>query len=296
MEVKLIKSLHNVDREQRHNTKLPHRRPSSGTNLLVSRAGELEMMTTTYFGAGASRGIGLELTRKLASLSATDHVFAGVRNPSVASGEVFRSTKVTWFKLDVLSENDVNLAAKTIARATNGKLDTLIVNAGINIIDKIVDTSVQELRTTPETNTVAVHRLVQTCLPLLRRGASKKVVILGAASGTFSTANHLASHGMPAVGAYAVSKAATHMLNMLYGAELAKDGILSLSVHPGVVMTGMAEQVMQSHPDIKEMTKQSGMKAITPAESAEGIVRVVEDLSSETSGKLMSWEGHVVPY
>ena len=53
---------------------------------------------------------------------------------------------------------------------------------------------------------------------------------------------------MPGVGAYAASKAAAHMLTMLYGAELASEGTLTASVHPGVVMTDMANAIMQKRP------------------------------------------------
>ena len=251
---------------------------------------------TSYFVTGASRGIGLELARRLASLSTTAHVFAGARNLVSLEKSLTANSKVTPIKLDVLSIADTTAAVETISKITGGSLDVLVVNAGISITDYVAHSSVEELRTTLETNTIAVHRIVQACLPLLRTASAKKIVVLGAASGTFPIASQMASLGMPAAGVYAVSKAATHMLNMLYGVELAQDGVLSVSIHPGLVMTDMSAQVMRNHPEMEEMISQGGLEVITPAESAEGIVKVIEGLSAERSGKLISWQGEILPF
>lgn len=63
----------------------------------------------------------------------------------------------------------------------------LLINAAINITDNIVDASVDQLRATLETNTIAVHAIVQAFLPLIRAGSAKKLITLGAATGTFPT-------------------------------------------------------------------------------------------------------------
>lgn len=153
----------------------------------------------------------------------------------------------------------------------------------------MANASTDELRSTLETNTVAVHRIIQASLPLLRAGAVKKIVVIGASSGSHPVAHHMASQGLPAVGAYAVSKAATHMMVMLYGAELANEGFLTASIHPGIVTTDMAGAVMEKHPEMLEMVKSGAFTVISPTESAKGILNVVEELSFENSGKLIDY-------
>lgn len=85
---------------------------------------------TSYFVAGASRGIGLELARQLASASGTKIVFAGARQP--ASLEAVRSEffKLESLQLDVNSDDDTRAAIDAISKTTGGKLDVLICNAG----------------------------------------------------------------------------------------------------------------------------------------------------------------------
>lgn len=250
----------------------------------------------SYLVAGASRGIGLEITRKLSALPTTAYVFAGARNLTSIPQDLTDNAKIRPVKLDVTSSSDTAAATDTISKTTNGTLGVLIVNAGINITDSVSDASVEQLQATLETNTVGVHRIIQSCLPLLRAGTVKKIVVLGALSGTFPVAHHLASAGMPAVGAYAVSKAAAHMLTMLYGAELSKEGFITASVHPGVVTTDMAMAVMQKHPEMKEAAMKSGMAMITPEESAHGVVDVIGGLNTANSGKLISWEGEILSF
>lgn len=250
----------------------------------------------SYLVAGASRGIGLEISRKLATLPTTAYVFTGARNPDGLPQDLTENTKIHPVKLDVISSADIAAATETISKTTGGTLSVLIINAGINISDFVSNASAEQLEETLETNTVAVQKVIQAFLPLLRAGPDKKIVTLGALSGTFHVAHHLASKGMPGVGAYAVSKAATHMLMMLYAAELAGEGLKTASIHPGVVMTEMATKIMQKHPEMRETAEKSGMKLLTPVESAEGVVRVIEGLSMVDSGKLISWEGEILSF
>ena len=130
----------------------------------------------------------------------------------------------------------------------------------------------------------------------MRKGSIKKIAVLGASTGTFPVAGHMAHMGFPALGMYSVSKAATHMLTMLYGAELAKEGFKTVIIHPGVVTTDMSSSMVRKHPQMKEAIDKGGFKFITPSQSVEGILKVVRELTMDTSWKLISYEGEVVPF
>lgn len=90
----------------------------------------------SYLITGASRGIGLELTRQLSSLpsSTVSKVFATARGDAPALKELTQksSGKVVIVKLDTTSLESAKQAAAEVESHLEGKgLDVLINNAGV---------------------------------------------------------------------------------------------------------------------------------------------------------------------
>lgn len=250
---------------------------------------------TTYLIAGAGRGIGCEIVNQLSQLSSTSLVYAGVRNPSTAPENFSSHPKIHTVQLDVTHQSDVDAAVETV-RKTTGSLDVLIINAGAGTGAYVAQCSTEQIQEMLDVNTIAPHRLIQAFLPLVRAGVQKKIIAVGTSVGSFGLCRPMAREGLPS-GAYGISKASLHFMVMLYAAELTPaEGILFASVHPGNVDTAGARDFINSIPGFLEKVKESGFVMISPRESVEGILKVVEGLTEERSGDLLAHTGEVLPY
>lgn len=249
----------------------------------------------SYFVAGASRGIGLALVERLSAKPSTDIIYAGVRTPETAPSQLVSDSKIRILKLDVLSQADVDAAATAVEKEA-GSLDVFIFNAGAANNGSVVKSDVDQLQAMVDINTVAPHRLIQAFLPLIRKGHVKKIIAIGTAAGSFGIARGLAQAGFP-LGLYGVSKAGLHFLLMLYGAELASEGIVVASIHPGMVETDGARQVFERMGESAQTKiEQIGEKMLSTTESAEGIIQVIDDLTLERSGDLLGVDGSTLPF
>jgi NAD(P)-dependent dehydrogenase (short-subunit alcohol dehydrogenase family) len=90
----------------------------------------------SYLITGASRGLGLELTRQLSSFPASEvgKVFATTRGDAPELDDLVEksSGRVVAVRLDVTNEATIKQAAAEVEANLNGKgLDVLINNAGI---------------------------------------------------------------------------------------------------------------------------------------------------------------------
>ena len=80
---------------------------------------------------------------------------------------------------------------------------------------------------------------------------------------------------------YSSSKAALNMITKALSVELSDSGIIVVSLHPGWVKTTM------------ELTKNAPLK---PSESIEGMIKVIESLKTEDTGKFIDWQGNEFPW
>ena len=150
--------------------------------------------------SGASRGIGAEIARQLAS----DHgfvVFAGARDPD----DVEEAEGIIPIELDVTDQDEVYSALELIG-SDPGHLDALVNNAGVygdpvGAADYDLDRAHEVL----EVNTFGPWRLIEAFLPLLHRSSQPRIVNVSSGAGQLSDMN-----GGRA--AYRVSKAALNAL------------------------------------------------------------------------------------
>lgn len=107
-----------------------------------------------------------------------------------------------------------------------GKIDVLIVNAGIYIPGKLADFSEVQFDQLSDINFKGVFFSVQRALPYLNDGAS--IVI---------TSTTLATMGVAGVSVYSATKAAVIALAKAFSAELADRGIRVNILSPGPIAT-----------------------------------------------------------
>ncbi|PYI16078.1 short chain oxidoreductase [Aspergillus violaceofuscus CBS 115571] len=206
---------------------------------------------TTYLITGATRGIGLELTRQLVAKPATEvrHIFAAARSlpSSSTTSATNQSTpqtpsdfqtlvkehpsRITPVPLDVTDEAGVRRAAQLVEQALEGwGLDVLINNAGV------MGRGSNDLTSSFNVNVNGPHLVTREFLPLLRRGTAKKIVNISTTLGSFAMQSVYREARSQS---YKITKAALNMLTVLYAQELEQEGFAVFCVSPGWLQTEM---------------------------------------------------------
>ena len=125
-------------------------------------------MTITLV-TGATRGVGLELSRRLAEAGHT--VYLGARDLE-RGREVSASIGANAIAIDDASVR----AAADHLRQEGGALDVLVNNAGISGTQQPpADADVNDLETVLATNVVGAARVLVACTPLLERSPAGPV-------------------------------------------------------------------------------------------------------------------------
>ena len=192
---------------------------------------------------GANRGIGFEVARVLASKGCA--VWLGARDiargAAAASLLSAQGLDVTALELDVGDEQSVHCAAARVAAETC-RLDILVNNAGI-ALDSGTSPSALEMeriRAMFETNLFGCIRTTQSFLPLLRRSAAGRIVMVGSDIGSHGrqTDPGFAYYDLNPMG-YAASKAALNAVAIAFAKELRDSPIKVNVANPGFTATDL---------------------------------------------------------
>jgi NAD(P)-dependent dehydrogenase (short-subunit alcohol dehydrogenase family) len=196
----------------------------------------------TAFITGAAMGMGAMKACKLAKRGWL--VFAGVL-PGADTSELGTDPNIVIVEQDVTSEESVLKSAKIVSKHLKDRpLDLLINNAGIanKGTGPIEGIDMKEAKFLFEVNTFGSMRVVQTFLPMIRKGAPHSRII-NFASGAVR-ANPVCS------GSYNMSKWAVEGLTCTLRNELAPLGIQVTSIEPGAVKTHMTANAKETTKDI----------------------------------------------
>ncbi|TFK40505.1 hypothetical protein BDQ12DRAFT_679547 [Crucibulum laeve] len=192
-------------------------------------------MSKVILVTGSNTGIGFDLVRVLAEKGHT--VYLSARNEA-AGKEAQAKLKadglnVNFVRMDVTDYDSIT-AAKALIEEAEGKLDVLVNNAGIAVInDTVVDVSMDVVRRIFDTNFFGLVQVTTAFIPLLR--ASEEGVIVNVSSELGSNGSQAQNYlGYPV---YAASKAAVNSYTIALARELKKDGIKANVVTPGYTAT-----------------------------------------------------------
>jgi NAD(P)-dependent dehydrogenase (short-subunit alcohol dehydrogenase family) len=193
---------------------------------------------------GATRGIGLETVRQLATQGVHTLLAGRDRGKAVEAALKLQAEglPVEAIALDITDDANIATAAREIAER-HGRLDILVNNAGIFVEDFDKAPSEQPLevwRKTFDTNLFGMVATTQALLPLLRKSQAGRIVNLS------SSLASLALHTDPASGiydlkvpAYDASKTAVNAWTVHLAHELRDTPIKVNAVDPGSVKTDM---------------------------------------------------------
>ncbi|MES2672573.1 MAG: SDR family oxidoreductase [Pseudomonadota bacterium] len=223
---------------------------------------------------GANRGIGLEFVRQL--LARGDRVIATCRHPGKATalntltGEYPGHLHV--LPLDVANEKSRAELVRELPLVAD-RIDLLINNAGVlHSGERFGQLSAAHLDDSFRTNASGPLLLTEALAPALADGAT--VANLSSTLGSIASTDRF---GTPS---YNISKAAQNMATLLLAHALRDRGIRVVALHPGWVQTEMGGDGAQ----------------IAATASVVGLLRVVDGLSLDDSGRFLDWQGQPQPW
>jgi NAD(P)-dependent dehydrogenase (short-subunit alcohol dehydrogenase family) len=169
---------------------------------------------------GANRGIGAAFVEELKRRGAAK-IYAAARDLATIDVD-----GVEPLELDVTNPEQIAAAA-----AAAGDVQLLVNNAGISTGTPLVTGDEAQIRREIETNFYGPLRMTRAFAPILGDNGGGAIVNVVSALSWFT---------LPAVGAYAASKAAAWVLTDSTRLELAGQGTHVVAVHMGLVDTDMA--------------------------------------------------------
>ena len=212
---------------------------------------------------GANRGIGLEMAARLAQRG--DTVIAACRRSS---------PELDALGIEVVEEIDVTDQAsldRLAARLGHRRLDWLVNNAGILERTSLEQLDYDLMESQFQVNSIGPLRVTATLRGALHRGS--KVFIVTSRMGSIDDNTSGGSYG------YRMSKAAVNIAGKSLSVDLKDEGIGVFLLHPGWVAT--------------EMTGGTGIEV---AESAAGLIRIMDRLDIDQTGTFWHQEGYELPW
>lgn len=193
---------------------------------------------------GASRGIGAGIAYAYAQAGAANLVLAARSSSKneLASVEqkarnLAPSVPITCLPVDITSSESVQNLVRDVKEKV-GRLDILVLNSGYSgpVILKIDEGDPQDFKDVFDVNVNGTYLVAHHFLPLLRESGGAQTFIVVNSFAALVTSGHIANT------AYCVSKLAQARLVEYIAEQYGKEGLLAIAVHPGAVLTEMAEQ------------------------------------------------------
>lgn len=228
--------------------------------------------------SGASRGLGLELTKQYSA--AGWQVIACCRNPERAGALCQFSAqsggRVHVMPLDVSKTESIHKLAQSLSGMP---IDLLFNNAGLygpddqNQVGSLAQ-DVDQWHEVFTVNTMAPLILTSALLSNLQQGRKKTIVLMSSKMGSMGDNDSGGAY------IYRSSKAALNALGKSLALDLAAQQIKVALLHPGWVQTDMG----------------GPHACITTETSVKGIRNLLENLKPEQSGQFLQYDGTVLPW
>lgn len=193
------------------------------------RDAEPDIMGKSILITGCSSGFGRLGAEYYARLGAK--VFATMRNTPRPEAEELRAIAesdnldIHVLRLDVLSDNEIDVAMTAIDRILGGgQVDVLINNAGIGITSPVEVQDMEATKLIFDTNVFGAHRMVRAVLPGMRERGSGQILQISSQLGRVI---------IPHSGHYSATKFALEAMSEQLAYELVPHNIDVTIIEPG---------------------------------------------------------------
>ncbi|KAI1336685.1 oxidoreductase-like protein [Xylariaceae sp. FL0016] len=196
---------------------------------------------------GGSRGIGRAIALSFAGTGAQAIAIADIATSfgdlasdlnAAAARNGNQPPQVILTQVDVTSEESVRQCARIVKEEFEGQLDVLVNNAGfMTPAASVPDANAGLWWRTMEVNLKGVFHMAKYFIPLLKATPDGPRTLINI--------NSVAAHNLrPMASAYGTSKFAVLKLTEFLMVEAKDSGLVAYSVHPGAVLTELAEKGM----------------------------------------------------
>ncbi|MFO1088053.1 MAG: SDR family oxidoreductase [Hyphomicrobiales bacterium] len=232
---------------------------------------------------GAGRGIGrataLYAAQSGAAIVATDIDQAGAS--ATVEAIVGQGGRAVSVVADIRKPESMKSAADEAANRF-GKLDVILVCAGIYPAMALADVTAEHFETVIGVNLKGVINCIQAGLPYLEKTGAGRIVIVSSITGNRA--------GYPGLGVYAASKGGVNGLIRTAALELAPKNITVNGVEPGTVRTEGVE--VMGEEALRKIAQHIPLKRLaTPAEIASACVFLASDAARYITGQTIIVDG-----
>jgi len=231
---------------------------------------------------GAAQGIGLAITRSLASGGAVvygaDMNFDGMKESAAALIE--EGMKVHPLHLNVADRASCEEAVKTVSERS-GRIDLLVNNAGITKDGLLLRMKPEDWNAVLSVNLTGTFNVTQSVIPLMVSRRFGRIV---------NIASVVALMGNPGQANYVASKAGIIGLTKVTAKELASRNITCNAVAPGFIQTAMTAKLNDAQRE--RMTSVIPMKRLgEPEDVAKAVAFLLSEEASYITGQTLSVNG-----
>jgi 3-hydroxybutyrate dehydrogenase len=223
----------------------------------------------TGAGSGIGKGIAETFAREGASVAIADLNFSAAQAVSKQINSA--GGRAIPIQMDVANEDQVNAGMEQVVQNFGG-VDVLVSNAGIQIINPIVDFSFSDWR-----KLVGIHLDGS----FLTTRAAMRAMISNRRGGTILYMGSIHSHiASPNKSAYIAAKHGIVGLAKAVAKEGAKHGIRSNVICPGFVRTPLVEKQIPEQAQLLGITEEEVIKNVMLRETVSGEFTSIEDVAA----------------
>jgi gluconate 5-dehydrogenase len=231
---------------------------------------------------GGGSGLGLAITRALRQAGAKV-IIIGRREDVLQNICRELGDNASYRAFDLARLEDIPYMIDEV-ESTEGPIDVLVNNAGINLKKDILDVTNEEFGTVVQVNQTAVFSLTrEVARKMATRGAGSIIMISSMA----------AKYGIPKVVAYTAAKSAVEGMTRSMAVDLSPRGIRVNCIAPGFIETAMSAKALNDDPERKNrVLSRTPMGHLgEPADVGFAAVYLASDAAKYVTGVVLPVDG-----